>query len=156
MGSCVVVDYSESGESFEPCRTACKQELPSLDVSAICLTVNRNARKQYDFAIHRTEPIGYAIEVTHGGCGCLTAEISADGRLANLEVVYSNLGSALDLFAKEIDYIQIDSPVESCLIDAVVPIVFGIDAESATETNGRRHTIHPVYKFISENRLLSA
>lgn len=151
--SCVWVDYSDTGESFEPCRAECKQKLHVLDVSDLCLTVNRDARKQYDFAIHRTEPIGYAIEAAHGGCGCLTVEISDDGRLANLEVVYSNLDGALDFFGKEIGYIQIDPPVETCLVDAVVPIVFGKNTKSSTDANGRRHTIHPVYKFISENRL---
>ena len=153
VASCVWIDYSDTGDSFEPCKAECEQKLHFLDVSELCLTVSRNARKQYDFAIHRTQPIAYAIEAAHGGCGCLTAEISADGNLANLEVAYSNLDGALNLFGNEIGYVQIDPPVETCIVGAVVPIIFGDNPESRTEAYPRRHTVHPVYKFIADNGL---
>lgn len=151
--SCVWIDYSGAGDSFESCRAECEQKLHTVDVSELCLTVNRNAWKQYEFVMHRTDPIEAAIEAAHDGCGCLTVEISADGSLANLEVAYSNLDGALELFGKELGYVQIDSPVEPCIVGAVVPIIFGWDAESLIDENNRRHTIHPVYKFIADNHL---
>jgi hypothetical protein len=114
---------------------------------------NRNALNQFGETMNWLNDIGFAHTAKYGGCGCLTTVISPEGRLKNAQVVYSNIEVNLAYFREEIDYVRVGSPVESCLVNGVLPIVFGYADEVSAGTQNRRHTIHQVRKMISADAL---
>lgn len=150
LTSCSSVDLAETGESFDSCRAGCEKRLSDINFPVMCLLFNAGAMSQFQFALDRSDEIGNTIEVLHGGCGCLTAEISPTGRLTKVNVAYSNRYDAAALFSEELRYLQIGKPVESCLVGSVVPLVFGTSSPTAAEDFPRYHTVHPIYKTVAE------
>jgi hypothetical protein len=145
---------SETAETFEPCVTVCEANLKKmLDVSGFCLLSNRNALNQFGETMNWLDDIGFAHTAKYGGCGCLTTVISPEGRLTNPQVVYSNIEVNSAYFREEIDYVRIGPPVESCLVNGVLPIVLGYKDEVSAGTEDRRHTIYQVRKMISADAL---
>jgi hypothetical protein len=148
--SCVAsIDYSETGERFEACRSECEHRLSSMDVSVPCLMLNQDAMIQYTDALERGEEVGYAHTARFGGCGCATTVMSLDGRLTDMEIVYSNSKDASAFFGDAIDHVQLDLPIESCLENAVVPIVFfGLGSEPSEVFKRRNQSIFPMRQVI--------
>lgn len=153
--SCVTVKYT-GDETFDPCRTECGEELSKLDLSAACYLLNETAQEQYDYANQRVNELGYEAAARFGGCGCLLAKISSDGRIVNLKIAYSTSENAVAFLSAGIRQIEVDSQLEKCLVDAELAIAFGGYSNSWIVQNGRRDLIYSIHEYISQQNLTPA
>lgn len=147
------VNYAVMGSTFDACKVECDRELSWFKVPVFCLGLNNNAAVQYDAVLREVNEFADTAGNETIGCGCARAVITTNGRLSDLEIVYSNRTDADELFSRAVEGAQVVRPFESCLVGSVVPILFGSGAEPGIALANRLHTVYPIRKFIADASL---
>ena len=150
-----MVEYS-GGRTFDPCRAACEADDSRLDVSPTCVLFSEAARDRYFQVAERAEEVGYEATLRYEGCGCLWAEVSAEGVFTKFETTYSTSDDAVDFLRSRLGSIDLGSEFESCLAGSEIPVVFGHYSREWLVENRRRDLIVPIYDFIAAEGLARA